>query len=87
MRKIVIRFCNSIRHFSNEINKRGGVDSFLWRVLGFIREMRVVQNHSISNQENTLFQLKLFSHGDCNADVRLKYISDMDLNLKSLNLQ
>ena len=54
---------------------------------GFIREMRVVQNHSISNQENTLFQLKLFSHGDCNADVRLKYISDMDLNLKSLNLQ
>jgi hypothetical protein len=23
-RKIVIRFCNNIRHFSNEINKRGG---------------------------------------------------------------
>ena len=24
VRKIVIRFCNNIRHFSNEINKRGG---------------------------------------------------------------
>ena len=43
VRKIVIRFCNNIRHFSNEINKRGGwnfsksvsMDSM------FIREMRV----------------------------------------------
>jgi hypothetical protein len=24
VRKIVIRFCNNIRHFSNEMNKRGG---------------------------------------------------------------
>ena len=24
VRKIFIRFCNNIRHFSNEINKRGG---------------------------------------------------------------
>ena len=32
MRKIVIRFCNNIRHFSNEINKRGGGNFFLWRV-------------------------------------------------------
>ena len=31
VRKIVIRFCNNIRHFSNEINKRGG-GFFLRRV-------------------------------------------------------
>ena len=27
-RKIVINFCNNIRHFSNEINKRGDWISF-----------------------------------------------------------
>ena len=32
VRKIVIRFCNNIRHFSNEINKRGGGIFFLRRV-------------------------------------------------------
>ena len=51
VRKIFIRFCNNIRLFSNEINKRGG-----WISLGggwnffklvsvdstFIREMRVM---------------------------------------------
>ena len=52
VRKIVIRFCNNIRLFSNEINKRGG-GIFLWRVesfkigkhdVTFIREMRVMNN-------------------------------------------
>ena len=28
VRKIFIRFCNNIKHFSNEINKRGGWISF-----------------------------------------------------------
>ena len=51
VRKIVIRFCNNIRHFSNEINKRGGGILFCggWNFsksvsVGptFIREMRVV---------------------------------------------
>ena len=28
VRKIVIRFCNNIRLFSNEINKRGGGNFF-----------------------------------------------------------
>ena len=50
MRKIVIRFCNNIRHFSNEINKRGGGIFFCggWNFSKsvsvdstFIREMRV----------------------------------------------
>jgi hypothetical protein len=50
VRKIVIRFCNNIRHFSNEINKRGGGILFCggWNFsksvsVGptFIREMRV----------------------------------------------
>ena len=50
VRKIVIRFCNNIKHFSNEINKQGG-DIFFrggWNFsklvsVGstFIREMRV----------------------------------------------
>ena len=31
VRKIVIWFCNNIRHFSNKINKRGG-GIFLWRL-------------------------------------------------------
>ena len=53
VRKIVIRFCNNIRHFSNEINKRGGGILFCggWNFsksvsVGptFIREMRVVQH-------------------------------------------
>ena len=51
VRKIVIRFCNNIRHFSNEINKRGGWISFCggWNFSKsvsvdsmFIREMRVI---------------------------------------------
>ena len=51
VRKIFIRFRNNIRHFSNEINKRGGWISFCggWNFtksvsMGstFIREMRVV---------------------------------------------
>ena len=51
VRKIVIRFCNNIRHFSNEINKRGGGILFCggWNFsksvsVGptFIREMRVI---------------------------------------------
>ena len=50
VRKIVISFCNNIRHFSNEINKRGGGIFFCggWNFsksvsVGptFIREMRV----------------------------------------------
>ena len=50
VRKIVIRFCNNIRHFSNEINKRGGGIFFCggWNFSKsvsvdstFIREMRV----------------------------------------------
>ena len=53
VRKIFIRFCNNIRHFSNEINKRGGWISFCggWNFsksvsVGstFIREMRVQEN-------------------------------------------
>ena len=51
IRKIFIRFCNNIRHFSNEINKRGGGISFCggWNFSKlvsvdstFIREMRVL---------------------------------------------
>ena len=50
VRKIVIRFCNNIRHFSNEINKPGGGIFFCggWNFSKsvsvdstFIREMRV----------------------------------------------
>ena len=50
VRKIFIRFCNNIRHFSNEINKHGGWISFCGgRNFSksvsvdstFIREMRV----------------------------------------------
>ena len=50
VKKIVIRFCNNIRHFSNEFNKRGGRISFCggWNFSKlvsvdptFIREMRV----------------------------------------------
>ena len=50
VRKIIIRFCNNIRHLSNEINKRGGGIFFCggWNFsksvsMGptFIREMRV----------------------------------------------
>ena len=50
VRKIVISFCNDIRHFSNEINKLGGGNLFcgVWNFsksvsMGptFIREMRV----------------------------------------------
>ena len=50
VRKIFIRFCNNIRHCSNEINKPGGWISFCggWNFLKsvsvdsmFIREMRV----------------------------------------------
>ena len=50
VRKIVISFCNNIKHFSNEINKRGGGNFFCggWNFsksvsVGstFIREMRV----------------------------------------------
>ena len=50
VRKIFIRFCNNIRHFSNEINKRGGGNSFCggWNFSKsvsmdstFITEMRV----------------------------------------------
>ena len=53
VRKIVIRFCNNIRHFSNEINKRGWGIFFCggWNFSKsvrvdstFIREMRVKQN-------------------------------------------
>ena len=51
VRKIFIRFCNNIRHFSNEINKRGGWIAFCggWNFSKslivdstFIREMRVL---------------------------------------------
>ena len=50
VRKIFIRFCNNIRHFSNEINKHGGWISFCegWKISKsismdstFIREMTV----------------------------------------------
>ena len=50
VRKIVIRFCNNIRHFSNKINKCGGWISFCGgcnfsKLVSvdsmFIREMRV----------------------------------------------
>ena len=53
VRKIFIRFCNNIRHFSNEINKLGGWISFCggWNFSKpvsmdstFIREIRVVQS-------------------------------------------
>ena len=42
-RKIFIRFCNNIRHFSNEINKHGGWNFSKLVSVGstFIREMRV----------------------------------------------
>jgi hypothetical protein len=52
VRKIVISFCNNIRHFSNEINKRGGGIFFCggWNFSKsvsvdstFIREMRVLK--------------------------------------------
>ena len=55
LRKIVISFCNNIRHFSNEINKRGGGISFCggWNFSKsvsvdstFIREMRVASLES-----------------------------------------
>ena len=51
VRKIVIRFCNNIKHFSNEINKHGRWVSFCggWNFSKsvsvdskFIREMRVL---------------------------------------------
>ena len=51
VKKIFIRFCNNIRQFSNEINKRGGWISFCggWNFsksvsVGstVIREMRVI---------------------------------------------
>ena len=50
VRKIVISFCNNIRHISNEINKRGGGIFFCegWNFskhlsvdFTFIKEMRV----------------------------------------------
>ena len=56
MRKISIRFCNNIRHFTNEINKRGGWITFCggWNFsklvsVGstFIREMRVVTQRKL----------------------------------------
>ena len=52
VRKIVIRFCNNIRHFSNEINKRGGGISICggWNFSKsvsvdstFIREIKVLK--------------------------------------------
>ena len=65
LRKIVIRFCNNIRHFSNEINKRGG-GIFFWGGWNFsklvsvgstfIREMRVnIYIGKIFFQKNTFF--------------------------------
>ena len=60
VRKIVIRFCNNIRHFSNEINKRGGGIFFCggWNFSKsvsvdstFIREMRVVAPYNWSKSE------------------------------------
>ena len=42
VRKIIIRFWNNVRHFSNEINKRGGGFFKIGkRDFTFIREMRV----------------------------------------------
>ena len=44
VKKIVIRFCNNIGHFSNEINKQGGWNFSKLVSVGttFIREMRVL---------------------------------------------
>ena len=68
MRKIIIRFCNNIRH-SNEINKRGGGIFFLLRVeffkigkreFTFIREMRVMAKNSRQIRFNIRCQFQNF---------------------------
>ena len=69
-RKIVIRFCNNIRHFSNEINKLGGGIFFCggWNFSKsvsvdstFIREMRVMKVLPfILKNKKVLFLKKIF---------------------------
>ena len=61
VRKTVIRFCNNIRHFNNEINKHGG-RIFLWRAeffkickrdFTFIREMKYL--NTIKDQAKSMY--------------------------------
>ena len=53
LRKIVIRFCNDIRHFSNEINKRGGGIFFLRRVEFFKIGKRGLHVYSRDESKST----------------------------------
>ena len=78
VRKIVISFCNNIRHFSNEINKRGGGIFFCggWNFSKsvsvdstFIREMRVYNQSEVqildsnSHYSYDILELKVKTSG------------------------